>query len=68
MGLPLPAHQRQVVFLHPFLAQLFMQRTQRRTLLRYQQHAGGVTVKTVDQLQEARFRTQRAQPFNHAET
>ena len=67
MGLPLTAHQRQVVFLHPFLTQLFMQRTQRRTLFRHQQYARGVTVKTVHQLKETRFRAQGTQPFNHAE-
>ncbi|MNE57113.1 hypothetical protein D3C80_1520610 [compost metagenome] len=27
MGLPLATHQRQVIFLHPFLTQLLMQRT-----------------------------------------
>ena len=67
MGLPLAAHQRQVVFLHPFFTQLFMQGTQRRTFFRYQQHARGVTVETVHQFKETRFRAQRAEPFNHTE-
>ncbi len=29
MRLPLAAHQRQIIFLHAFIAQLLVQRTQR---------------------------------------
>jgi hypothetical protein len=58
VGLPLTADQRQVIFLHPFLSQLFMQRTQRRTFLRHQQDARSVTVKTMNQFQESCFRAQ----------
>ncbi len=39
MGLPLAANQRQIVFLHPFFTQLFMQGTERRALFRHQQYA-----------------------------
>jgi len=67
MRLPLAAHQRQVIFLHTFITQLLMQSTQRRTLFGHQQHAGGIPVQTVYQLQEARFRAQSAQAFNDAE-
>ena len=66
--LPLPAHQRQIILLHPFFAQLFMQRTQCGALLRHQQYAGGIAVKAVNQFEETGFRTQRAQAFNDAET
>ncbi|MNJ72184.1 hypothetical protein D3C77_688080 [compost metagenome] len=68
MGLPLASYQRQIVFLHPFLAQLFMQRTQSRAFFRHQQNAGGVAVQTVNQLKETRFRAQRAQTFDYAKT
>ena len=66
MRLPLAAHQRQVVFLHAFIAQLLVQRTQRRALFRHQQHAGGIAVETMHQLKETCLRAQGAQPFNHA--
>ena len=54
--LPLPQHQREITLVAVALAHDLVHRGQRGTLLRQQQHAGGLAIQPVYQLQELGLR------------
>ena len=66
VSLPLATHQRQILLAHRFDPQLFMQAAQGAAFFGNQQYTRGVAIQSMNQLEEAGFRPQGAQPFDNS--
>ena len=64
---PVAADQRQIDFFHASFTQLLVQRHQRRAFFGEHQHARGIAIEPMHQLQEFCVRPHRAQLFNGAQ-